>query len=309
MISSILIPTFLVCLLASLLGCTSVQPPASNPLTERPAAHSTGRSINYPIRYALTFDDGPSITKPYNPTVHILETLAENAIQPRIKAIFFVQTRAAQSGGTEEGRAVMQREHAEGHLLGFHTATSRHVSHLKLAPEELDVSLNNGMTDIKSITGHVPMFVRPPFWAYDQRTFSAYQAKGLNMVLTDLSANDGKVIGVQNSPRRRSHLKMQLEEVGNKIRSGALPVVNGEIPVIVTFHDLNNFTATHMEGYLKILKEIASELDMPTATKPFYDNRDELEQAVSARAIADASFVMDLPGLGTWLRKEFEEVF
>src|SRR5713101_3589079 len=78
------------------------------------------------IRFLLTFDDGPSASDHANPTLSILEDLAHNSVQSGIKAVFFVQTRAADGGGTALGRKIMQREHNEGHLLGFHTATARH---------------------------------------------------------------------------------------------------------------------------------------------------------------------------------------
>jgi len=52
------------------------------------------------IRFLLTFDDGPSIQADDNPTLSILEQLAVNDVQPAIKAVFFVQTRNANGGGT-----------------------------------------------------------------------------------------------------------------------------------------------------------------------------------------------------------------
>ncbi|HKU47661.1 MAG TPA: polysaccharide deacetylase family protein, partial [Burkholderiales bacterium] len=42
-----------------------------------------------PVRFLLTFDDGPAPS-----TAQVLQTLAANPVQPGIKAVFFVQTRA-----------------------------------------------------------------------------------------------------------------------------------------------------------------------------------------------------------------------
>ena len=77
------------------------------------------------LRFLLTFDDGP-----HRNTGKVLRQLARNPVQPGVKAIFFVQTRHPERGGSSEGRAMMTIEHAEGHLLGLHTGTLQgHVSH------------------------------------------------------------------------------------------------------------------------------------------------------------------------------------
>ncbi|HEY8877869.1 MAG TPA: polysaccharide deacetylase family protein, partial [Roseateles sp.] len=104
----------------------------------RSAAHRAAANPDTPpLRFLLTFDDGPSIRSAPNPTEQVLGTLARNPVQPGIKAIFFVQTRAANGGGTPEGRALMQRELALGHVLGFHTATPGHSNHLGMPSEQL----------------------------------------------------------------------------------------------------------------------------------------------------------------------------
>lgn len=252
----------------------------------------------HPIRYLLTFDDGPSASAYLNPTVSILEDLAHNPVQDGIKAIFFVQTRAG--GATALGRSILQREYSEGHLLGFHTATAGHFNHRRLNPVELAQSLGDGITDLTGIAGGAPKLVRPPFWNYDQRTFEAYQAHGLRVMLTDLSANDGQIWFINFSLRKRSNLRKQLAQVRAQMDAGAMPVVDGEIPVIVTFHDVNSYTARHMQEYLEILMDVARELGMPTAARPFYDDRAELERAALARTIDNASQVAQLPGLWNW---------
>src|SRR5262249_48964582 len=53
-----------------------------------------------PIRFVLTFDDGPKGPV----TAAILDALADNAVQPGIKAVFFVQPRSEDGGDTPEGR-------------------------------------------------------------------------------------------------------------------------------------------------------------------------------------------------------------
>jgi peptidoglycan/xylan/chitin deacetylase (PgdA/CDA1 family) len=254
-----------------------------------------------PIRFLLTFDDGPSASGFYNPTVTVLDGLARNPLQPDIKAVFFVQTRDSRAGGSETGRQIMRREHAEGHLLGFHTATRRHTNHRSLDPEELEQSLTDGSADIAAITGASPTLLRPPFWNYDKRTFAAYQQHGMHVLLTDLSANDGKIWGFNASPRRRANMLRQLSEVRERIALGELPTVDGVIPVVVTFHDLNRYTARHTREYLQILLDSARATGMATAQKPFYDDTAALQRAAMARTVRDSSEAVELPGIWNWL--------
>lgn len=254
-----------------------------------------------PIRFLLTFDDGPSASGYANPTRAVLAVLANNPMQPGIKAVFFVQTQAPRAGGSERGRKTMQRENAAGHLLGFHTATPWHTNHRSLSPEELEQSLTQGIADIASITGSPPVMVRPPFWNYDRRTFAAYQQHGLQVLLTDLSANDGKVWGITASPRRRANLVRQLSEVRERIVAGELPTIDDVIPVVVTFHDLNRYTARHMQEYLQILLDSARETGLTTAAKPFYDDQSALLTAAMARTVRDASQPVRLPGVWNWI--------
>lgn len=254
-----------------------------------------------PIRFLLTFDDGPSASSFWNPSLEVLDALVQNPVQPGIKAVFFVQTRAPRAGDSDIGRSVMRREVQEGHILGFHTATRWHTNHRSLSPDELEQSLVNGAADIAAITGTTPTLVRPPFWSYDRRTFAAYQRHGLHVLLTDLSANDGKVWGITVSPRRRINLIRQLSEVRERIAAGQLPAVDGVIPVVVTFHDLNRYTARHTLEYLQILLDSARATGLKTDAKPFYDDRQALQRAALARTVKSAAQPVHLPGLWDWI--------
>lgn len=284
-----------VCALAvGLFGCIAA-PIEMTPRTEQRL------QAQPPIRFLLTFDDGPSASSWWNPTVTVLESLAQNPLQPNIKAVFFVQTRAPRAGGSELGRDIMRREHAEGHILGFHTATPRHTNHRSLDPPVLEQALTDGSADIAAITGAAPTLLRPPFWNYDKRTFAAYLRHGLHVLLTDLSANDGKIWGFNASPRRRSHMLRSMSEVRERIARGELPVVDGVIPVVVTFHDLNRYTARHTREYLQILLDSAQETGVKTADKPFYDDQAALQRAAMARTVRDDSQPVQLPGFWNWI--------
>ena len=256
-----------------------------------------------PIRFLLTFDDGPSAKATGNPTVRILDTLEHNTVQPGIKAIFFTQTRAVNGGGTEVGRGLLKREFEAGHVLAFHSATPRHSNHRYLSDDELEASLARGVADLTAVTGEAPKFVRPPFWNYDERTLAAYHRHGLQMVLTELSANDGVIYGINFSMTKRRNMRKLLLAQRERWRAGGLPEVDGGTPIVVTFHDVNTYTAAVIEDYLKILLDVARELDMPTAGKPFYDSREDLERAAMAGVVLDASAKPALPGIWSWIWK------
>ena len=258
-------------------------------------------SAQPPIRFLLTFDDGPSASSFWNPTMTVLDSLATNPVQPNLKAVFFVQTGAPRAGNSEIGREVMRREHADGQILGFHSATRSHTNHRSLSPEELEQSLSKGAADIAAITGAPPTLVRPPFWSYDKRVFAAYQQHGMHLLLTDLSANDGKIWGFNASPQRRAHFLRAMSEVRERIALGELPVVDGVIPVVVTFHDLNRYTARHTREYLQILLDSARATGVKTAEKPFYDDTAALQRAAMARTVRDSSEPVKLPGLWNWI--------
>ncbi|GAB6407602.1 polysaccharide deacetylase family protein [Pseudomonas sp. MHK4] len=293
-----LFKVLLVCALAvGLLGCISA-PIEMTPHTEQ------ALRAQPPVRFLLTFDDGPSASSFWNPTETVLDSLAINPLQPGIKAVFFVQTRATRAGNSDIGRAVMHRERDAGHILAFHTATPSHTNHRSLGAQELEQALTEGCADITSITGAPPTLLRPPFWSYDKRTFAAYQQHGLHVLLTDLSANDGKIWGFNASPRRRAHMLRSMSEVRERIARGELPVVDGVIPVVVTFHDLNRYTARHTREYLQILLDSARATGVRTAREPFYDDTAALQRAAMARTLRDSSQPAQLPGIWNWIWKD-----
>ena len=278
----------------SLGGCIG-SPIALTPQTEQRL------QARAPIRFLLTFDDGPSASGYNNPRRSVVADLAHNPVLPGIKAVFFVQTEAARSGGSARGRKTLVREHAAGHVLAFHTATAFHTNHRWLNDAELERTLSQGAADIAAITGTPPLLVRPPFWNYDRRTFAAYQRHGMQVLLTDLSANDGKIWGFNGSPRRRANLYRQLSVVRERIALGELPTVDGVIPVVVTFHDINRYTARHMQEYLQILMDSARINGLKTAAEPFYTDTATLQRAALARTVKEVNEPVHLPGVWNWL--------
>ncbi|SDV02456.1 polysaccharide deacetylase family protein [Pseudomonas mucidolens] len=291
---SFAIASVLLALALSLSGCIGAPIVLTSQTAERLEAQA-------PMRFLLTFDDSPSASGYANPSRSVIADLADNPVQPGIKAIFFLQTESARGGGSERGRKTMQREHAAGHILAFHTATRWHTNHRLLDDEELAQTLRQGAASIASITGRAPRLIRPPFWNYDKRTFTAYRQQGMHILLTDLSANDGKIWGFNASPRRRANLLLQLSQVRERIALGELPTVDGVIPVVVTFHDINRYTARHMKEYLQILIDSAQANGLKTAAEPFYTDSASLERAALARTVKDIDEVVHLPGIWHWL--------
>src|SRR4029077_8440596 len=101
--------------------------------SDNAAIEGAQASAYAPVRFVLSFDDGPSGKAEANPTAGILDVLADNAVQPGIKGIFFVQTRSSNGGATRRGHELMHRELAEGHVLALHDgSTWGHRSHRNL---------------------------------------------------------------------------------------------------------------------------------------------------------------------------------
>lgn len=258
-----------------------------------------------PIRFLLSFDDGPSAAEIDNPTEKILSVLRSNPFQPQIKAIFFAQTQAKRAGGSHYGRALLKRAFDSGHELALHTATPGHSNHRFLSEEELDASLKQGILDLTEIMQKPPRLVRPPFWSYDERTLRYYHTNNLEMLLTDISANDGVIYVFNFSLTKRKNIRKLLLALRPRWQRGELPSVDGATPIIVTFHDINRYTASHMEEYLEILLDVAKELEIPTMDAPFYSDREEIQRAALARVTREFSARQELPGIWNWFWRLF----
>lgn len=238
-----------------------------------------------PVRFLLTFDDGPSGAIEHNPTESILDQLASNAIQPHIKAIFFVQTRFPRNGGSQIGQRLLRRIHAEGHILALHSGTRRgHINHTLMPPAELEQSLRDGIDDIQSITGDPVRFVRPPFWAFTTTTLDTYERNSLHMLMYDIRVNDGKSGGINFSWRLRLRVRAEIERMRDRIRDGIVPVIGDTIPLIVVFHDTNRHTAENLQVFMRQMMEEAGRAGLKLAPKPFFDDAGEVRDMALARS-------------------------
>lgn len=242
-----------------------------------------------PIRFLLTFDDGPSIALSNNPTQKIVDTLAHNPVQPGIKAVFFIQTRWPGAGGAPLGRRLIQRLADDDHVLGVHSGTVLgHVDHRKMRETELFESLRDGHADIEKY-GKVSGLIRPPFWAFNTETLGTYDRAGVSMLLTDLRARDGVFHWYQVNPHTGGRLHRDFAHFQQRLLNGSIQAVDGVVPAVVTFHDTNTFTADQLATYLTTLIAVGRAAGMRIADPPFYSDRASLLKAALARAKNQAS--------------------
>jgi hypothetical protein len=111
-----------------------------------------------------------------------------------------------------------------------------------------------------------------------------------------VTANDGKLIPPYGSPRRRQHMDYQMELLRPRLLHGELPTVGGVIPVVVTFHDPNPFTAEHLAEYLQLLVASARRQGLRVSDRPFYGQGDDVEAVALARTVSIGEPVQRIPG-------------
>jgi peptidoglycan/xylan/chitin deacetylase (PgdA/CDA1 family) len=259
--------------LASLCACRAIRPtPPDNPAT------------NPKVKFLVTFDDGPSARTWYNPTQAILEQLAANDVQTNICAIFFIQTQHPRGAAKPRGMEVLREIPRRGHIVGLHSVSPRgHLNHVKMPTNELVALLEDGRQLVKRVSGEAPVFVRPPFGASNPVTRAIYRDLDLRMLLADVPARDGVIYGFNGSPRRRGNMRRRLTSIRNKLVEQ--PPGLEPYPVIISFHDVNPYTARHMTEYLHILVEEATRAGLAFPAQPFYDNPREAASAALSRAI------------------------
>jgi peptidoglycan/xylan/chitin deacetylase (PgdA/CDA1 family) len=255
------------------------------PVNVPPAPATAPDAAMLPVRFLLTFDDGPSGARSDNSTALILDTLARNRVQNDIKAIFFVQTRHRLGGGTEIGRQLLRRIHCEGHQLALHTASpDGHINHTQMPLEALDRSLEDGIRDIRAVSGDVPRFIRPPYWAHTPATVARYEAHGLSMLLDDITIRDGKVHGYHSNPHARERIRADLVRAAQRVHAGDIPALSGYHPLVMTLHDTNPTTARDLESYLGMLIEAARDAGLRVHPRPFIAPGAEANKVASVRA-------------------------
>ncbi len=282
---------FLLAPLLLLASCRSL-PPAPPP-----AAAGEAPSI----RFLLTFDDGPSIRQPYNPTLAIAAQLASNDVQPGIKGLFFVQTGHPRGGGTPAGRAIMRQLSEQGQVLGLHSVSPRgHIDHTQVTASALVRELREAKDLLHGLTGAPVLFVRPPFGAYNPATEAIYADADLHMLMSDVRARDGVIYGYNASLSRRIHIRHTLSALRKQVDTARY--ADEPVPVVVAFHDVNPYTARHMTEYLHILIEEAARAGFAVPARPFTDTLPEVMDIAISRSIPNPRNVVLAPRITAALR-------
>ena len=238
-----------------------------------------------PVRFLVTFDDGPAVEDAGAGTERVLATLAANPVQPGITGLFFVQTGWESPGAAAVGRDLLRRTLAAGHLLGLHgSGTAGHREHPSLEPEALAASLEAGAAEVVAAGSPPPTLVRPPNWRHVEGTRRIYRQASLEMLLTDVAAFDGSLTQFQVDPDGGERIDRDLRCLRSRLERGTVAPLDGVLPVVVTFHDTNPYTARHLARYLAALVRSARAAGFPVAEPPFYAGAAEAARAAHARA-------------------------
>ncbi|OQA09332.1 MAG: Peptidoglycan-N-acetylglucosamine deacetylase [bacterium ADurb.Bin374] len=176
-------------------------------------------------QYLLTFDDGPNP----NTTPYILDTLKKHDM----KAVFFVV-------GTNVRKypEILRRIHAEGHVIGNHTAHHANLSHATAAKTFDEIRQLN--TLVEKITGTRPRVFRPPYGALNQNVLQAVRQEGMDVMLWSVDPYDWRN---RSMARTCENVKRQLH-LGNGTRGG-----------IVLMHDTLPSTVAALEPLLVAFAE------------------------------------------------------
>ncbi|MDO5483780.1 MAG: polysaccharide deacetylase family protein [Desulfovibrionaceae bacterium] len=122
---------------------------------------------------ALTFDDGPSRHTP-----QLLDMLGQYGIP----ATFFVLGRQV-----EYHPQTLRRMVAEGHEIGNHSYSH---PNLRLIPQDQKVEEIHRTDAILRELGATPLFLRPPYGAYDNYPVDVAASLGMDVVLWSLDSRD-----------------------------------------------------------------------------------------------------------------------
>jgi peptidoglycan/xylan/chitin deacetylase (PgdA/CDA1 family) len=237
------------------------------------------------VRFLLTFDDGPAVEDGGEATARVLATLADNPLQPGIVGLFFVQTGWEEPGAAAVGRALLGRTAAAGHLLGLHgSGEAGHREHPSLEPGRLAASLQAGAAEVVAAGAGAPTLVRPPNWRHDEDTRAVYRRASLELLLTDAAAFDGSLVQFQVDPDGGERIDRDLRCLRERLERGTVAPLDGVLPVVMTFHDPNPYTARHLGRYLAALLRSARAAGFAVAEPPFYASAREAARAAHARA-------------------------
>lgn len=168
---------------------------------------------------ALTFDDGPG-----NYTERLLDILATY----NVRATFYVV-------GTQARRfeSTILRESNEGHEIGVHTENHYYLT--KLDYDGVISEIVPLRTWLYSVTGTLPMTVRPPYGKTNETVLAASTNEGFILVRWSVDSLDWKT----------RNADMIYDEIMNDVLDGS----------IILCHDIHETTVDAMETVIPALLE------------------------------------------------------
>lgn len=148
-------------------------------LAEGPAPDRDGRRL-----VTFTFDDGPTT----DVTPQVLRALRRHGVAA---TFFFVgQSLRGKPEYARAARAVAADVAAAGHLVGSHTGTHAlltQIDHTRALAE-----IDDGIDTVAGALGKRPVLFRPPYGQLDAFGEGALRARGLELVLWSVAADDKK---------------------------------------------------------------------------------------------------------------------
>jgi GH24 family phage-related lysozyme (muramidase) len=236
---------------------------------------------NPTIEIALTFDDGPDGSprgpaKQFNTTECILNVLRDRGI----KAAFFVQTEVPGRMATADGKAIVAREYADGHVVGIQSGSAvDKLGH----PEDtlLEADLKQAKMDLLGIApGMVPKFVRGPFG----RTTKKVEAVYAKQPEPDLQYVFWDIDGQEEFRRKNFYDAAICDSLASQVRGFADRVRKkpANLSLVARFWDSSFLTAAWLPRFLDAM--VAGGLPY----RPSNDLKDNIAVPVTFCATADA---------------------
>lgn len=171
---------------------------------------------------ALTFDDGPSIYTP-----ELLDMLEASGI----KATFFMLGQ-----NVVRYPEIARRVDVEGHDIGNHTWSHPNLRAVSRERQENEiVSTDDALRSL----GVTPLYMRPPYGNYDDRTIQIADELGIDIILWSLDSRDWKSLPPDYS----------------KLRSTRGTIYgDGSLRGIFLFHDTHKSTVDDLPRIIANLK-------------------------------------------------------
>lgn len=212
---------------------------------------------------ALTFDDGPS---PYT-TPRLLEQLEQNGI----KATFFLL-------GSNASRypRIVERIKNDGHEIGNHSWSHANLKMLSAEKQKEEISRTDETLRSQGVT---PLYLRPPYGAFDERTIRIAEDLGLSLILWSLDSHDWK------------HLPSNYAKL---LSTRGTTYDDGNLRGIFLFHDIHKSTVDDFPRILANLR--AGGCDKFVTVTEYFQGLQDLEppQVMSRRAQKKAVAKVDM---------------